>query len=50
MAEIYRQTGIKKLDDATPEQMKRAVELALSQIQSYCDQTRTPTPKWFRAF
>jgi superfamily II DNA or RNA helicase len=50
MSEIYRQTGIKKLDDATPEQLKRAVEMALSQIQNYCDQSRTPLPKWFRTF
>ncbi|PYQ88645.1 MAG: hypothetical protein DMG02_17355 [Acidobacteria bacterium] len=48
IAEIYRQAGITKLDDATPDQLTRAYRAAMARIQRYCEQTQTPLPRWAR--
>ena len=48
VAEIYKHAGIRKLDDATPDQLKRAYAAAMSRIQRYCEQTGTPLPRWAR--
>jgi len=46
--EIYRHAGIRKLDDATPEQLKRAFAAAMRRIQRYCIDSGTPLPRWAR--
>jgi superfamily II DNA or RNA helicase len=46
--EIYRQAGIRKLDDASPEQLKRAFVAAMRRIQRYCTDSGTPLPRWAR--
>lgn len=49
IAEVYKYAGIKKLDDATPDQLKRATVSAIFRVQKYCDQSGTPLPRWARA-
>ncbi len=46
--EIYKQAGIRQLDTATPEQLKRACAMAMWRIRQHCEQTGTPLPKWAR--
>lgn len=49
MADIYREADIKTLDDAMPAQLTRALAAAMSRIQRYCEETRTPLPRWARS-
>ena len=49
VADIYREAGINKLDDAMPGQLTRALAAATSRIQRYCEETRTPMPRWARS-
>jgi superfamily II DNA or RNA helicase len=44
--EVYRQAGIRKLDTATPEQLKQACAAAMWRIRRHCEQTGTALPKW----
>jgi hypothetical protein len=46
ITEIYREAGIKKLDDALPDQLKRAFEGALRRIRAFSERSGTPLPKW----
>jgi superfamily II DNA or RNA helicase len=46
--ETYRYAGIRKLDDATPDQLKRAYEEAIRLIRQYCEKTGTALPRWAR--
>jgi superfamily II DNA or RNA helicase len=46
IADIYRQASIRKLDDATPDQLQRARMVALERIRRYCQDTGTPLPRW----
>ena len=48
VTDVYRQAGITKLDDATPEQLKRAYSGALWRIRTYCERSGAPLPKWAR--
>jgi hypothetical protein len=49
MADIYREADINKLDDAMPGQLTRALAAARSRIRQYCEETRTPLPRWARS-
>jgi len=49
VADIYKEADIKKLDDAMPGQLTRALAAAMSRIQRYCEDTRTPLPRWARS-
>lgn len=48
VAEVYKQAGIQKLDDAPPDRLKRAVAAAMFRIRRYCEQSGTPLPRWAR--
>ena len=48
VAEIYKQAGIERLDDAPPDRLKRAVAAAVFRIRRYCEQSGTPLPRWAR--
>jgi superfamily II DNA or RNA helicase len=48
VTDVYREAGIGKLDDAVPDQLKHACAAALRRIQTYCNQTGVPLPRWAR--
>jgi superfamily II DNA or RNA helicase len=49
IAEIKEKAGIRDIDRATPEQLKRACSIALSRIREWCDRMGTRLPRWARA-
>jgi superfamily II DNA or RNA helicase len=46
MTDVKGQIGIRDLDQATPEQLRRASLLALARVRRYCEERGEPLPRW----
>jgi hypothetical protein len=48
ITEVKEEVGVRDLERATPEQLKRAGAAAMARIQRWCENSGTRLPRWAR--